>query len=55
MSKKRSPQTTVYTYGKKNKKKIKTTLEKVSFLSFRLESLVYNNNSCQIMVLKSVM
>ena len=56
MSKKRSPQTTVYMYGKKNKKKkIKTTLEKVSFLSFRLESLVYNNNSCQIVVLKSVM
>ena len=29
-------QVTVYTYGKKNKKKIKTTLEKVSFCHFRL-------------------
>ena len=40
---------------KKIKKKIKTTIEKVSFLSFRLKVLVYITNVCQIVVLKSVM
>ena len=40
---------------KKIKKIKKTTLEKVSFLSFRLEVLVYKANVCQIVVLKSVM
>ena len=39
---------------KKIKKIKKTTLEKVSFLSFRLEVLVYKANVCQIVVLKSV-
>ena len=42
-------------YGKKIKKKIKTTIKKVSFLSFRLKVLVYIANVCQIVVLKSVM
>ena len=41
--------------GKKIKKKIKTTLEKVSNLSLRLKMLVYIANVCQIVVLKSVM
>jgi len=41
--------------AKEIKNKIKTTLEKVSFVSFRLEVLVYNAKVCQIMVLKSVM
>jgi hypothetical protein len=40
---------------KKIKKKIKTTLEKVSNLSLRLKVLVYIANVCQIVVLKSVM
>jgi len=40
---------------KKIKKKIKTTIKKVSFLSLRLKVLVYITNVCQIVVLKSVM
>jgi|TARA_B110000259_G_scaffold180266_1_gene220810 hypothetical protein len=41
--------------AKEMKNKIKTTIEKVSFVSFRLEVLVYKANVCQIVVLKSVM
>ena len=41
--------------AKEIKNKIKTTVEKVSNLSLRLEVLVYKANVCQIMVLKSVM
>jgi len=40
---------------KEIKNKIKTTLEKVSNLSLRLEVLVYKAKVCQIVVLKSVM
>ena len=46
---------TVYMYGKKNKKKIKTTLEIMSFCHFELLVLVYNNKVRQNVVKKSVM
>jgi len=39
---------------KEIKNKIKTTLEKVSICHFDLLVLVYNNNDCQIMEIKSV-
>ena len=39
---------------KKIKKKIKTTLEIMSFCHFELLVLVYNNNVCQNVVKKSV-
>ena len=42
-------------YGKKNKNKKKTTIEIMSFCHFELLVLVYNNNVCQNVVLKSVM
>ena len=41
--------------GKKIKIKIKTTIEKVSKCHFGLLVLVYNNNDCQIVEIKSVM
>ena len=44
----------LYMYGKKNKKKIKTTLKIMSFCHFKLLVLVYNNNMCQNVVKKSV-
>ena len=40
---------------KKIKIKIKTTIEKVSKCHFGLLVLVYNNNDCQIVKIKSVM
>ena len=40
---------------KKIKIKIKTTIEKVSKCHFGLLVLVYNNNDCQIVEIKSVM
>mgnify|MGYP003150896731 CR=1 FL=1 len=39
---------------KKIKNKIKTTVEKVSICHFGLVVLVYNNNDCQIVKIKSV-
>ena len=39
---------------KKIKKKIKTTVEIMSFCHFGLEVLVYNNKVCQNVVKKSV-
>ena len=40
---------------KKIKKKIKNTEQKVSICHFGLLVLVYNNNDCQILEIKSVM
>jgi len=40
---------------KKIKIKKKTTLEKVSFCTFGLEVLVYMNNVCHLVQIKSVM
>ena len=41
--------------AKKNKKKIKIIEKKVSFCTFDLEVLVYNNNHCHFIEKKSVM
>ena len=40
----------LYMYGKKIKKKIKIIEKKVSFCTFDLEVLVYNNKDCQNVV-----
>ena len=45
----------LYMYVKKNKIKKKTTIEKVSFCTNGLEVLVYNNNVCHLVEIKSVM